>query len=225
VAEPFLRCTREKQESAERQLMMYKPFILLLGIFLGSHRPAVAQTPPPRIALAREQVAPVLSVLATSILSTATLSTATLPTVSSSIRFPLFSFRLFRDPERNSANFSHQLTGAYQGDYSLAHLSPMNEVRTGILTQSSLPLVQFWGGRLELDAFQSTLHLESGQLGLIGTGGMRNSLLSGQSYPGGPRSLHLSGLSLNIRFGREAQSGHPAQLWRRLTGIVGALLN
>ena len=220
MAEPFLRCTREKQESAERQLMMYKPFILLLGIFLGSHRPAVAQTPPPRIALARQQVAPVLSVLPTSILST-----STLPTVSSSIRFPLLSFRLFQDSGKFNVNFSHQIAGAYQGDYSLEHLSPMNEVRTGILTQSSLPLVQFWGGRLELDAFQSTLHLESGQLGLVGTGGMRNSLLSGQSYPGGPRSLHLSGLSLNIRFGREAQSEHPAQLWRRLSGIVGALLN
>ena len=194
--------------------MIYKPFILLLGIFLGSHRPAVAQTPPPRIVLAREQVASVLSILPTSML----------PTVSSSIRFPLFSFRLFQDPEKTNAHFRPQIAGAYQVDFSLEHLSPMNEVRTVILTQSSLPLVQFWGGRLELDAFQSTLHLESG-MGLIGTGGMRNSLLSGQSYPGGPRSVHLSGLSLNIRFGREARSEHPAQLWRRLTGIVGAVLN
>ena len=195
--------------------MMYKPFILLLGIFLGSHRPAVAQTPPPRIVLAREQVAPVLSILPTSML----------PTVSSSIRFPLFSFRLFQDPEKTNAHFSPQIAGPYQVDFSLEHLSPMNEVRTVILTQSSLPLVQFWGGRLELDAFQTTLHLESGQLGLIGTGGMRNSLLSGRSYPGGPRSVHLSGLSLNIRFGREARSGHPARLWRRLTRMMDAALN
>jgi hypothetical protein len=195
--------------------MMHKSLILLLGIFLGSHRPAVAQTPPPRIVLAREQVAPVLSILPTSML----------PTVSSSIRFPLFSFRLFQDLEKTNAHFSPQIEGAYQVDFSLEHLSPMNEVRSVILTQSSLPLVQFWGGRLELDAFQSTLHLESGQLGLIGTGGMRNSLLSGQSYPGGPRSVHLSGLSLNIRFGREAQSGHPAQLWRRVTRMMDAVLN
>ena len=194
---------------------MYKPFILLLGIFLGSARPAAAQTPPPRIVLAREQVAPVISIVPVSIL----------PTVSTSFSFPVFSFRLFRSPGESNAHFSPQIAGAYQGDYSLEHLSPMNEVRTGILTQASLPLVQFWSGRLELDAFQSTLHLQSGQLGLIGTGGMRNSLLSGQSYPGGPRSIHLSGLSLSIRFGHEAQSGHPAPLWRRLTGIVGAVLN
>jgi hypothetical protein len=195
--------------------MTYKPFTLLLGIFLSSHHSAVAQTPPPRIVLAQEHFAPVMSILPTSIL----------PTVSTSFHFPLFSFRLFQDPEKTNAHFSRQIAGAYEGDFSLEHLSPMNEARTLILTQSSLPLVRFWGGRLELEAFQSTLHLQNGQLALVGAGGMRDSRLSGQSYPGGPRSLHLSGLSLNIRFGREAQSGHPAQLWRRLTGIVGALLN
>jgi hypothetical protein len=192
--------------------MMYKPFILLLGIFLGSHRPVVAQTPPAESVLAQEHVAPVISILPTSIL----------PTVSTAL--PAFSFLLFTDP-KSSAHFSRQLAGAYQRDFSLDHLSPINEVRTLILTQSSLPLVQFWGGRLQLEAFQSALHMQNGQLGLVGTGGMRDSRLSGQSYPGGPRSVHLSGLSLNLRFGRDAQIGHPAQLWRRLTEMVGAVLN
>jgi hypothetical protein len=192
--------------------MMYKPFILLLGIFLGSHRPAVAQTPPARVVLAQENVAPVIAILPTSIL----------PTVSTAL--PAFSFLLFKNAKSN-AHFSGQLAGAYQRDFSLDHLSPINEVRTLILTQSSLPLVQFWGGRLELDAFESTLRMQSGQLGLVGTGGMRNSRLSGQSYPGGPPSVHLSGLSLNVRFGRDARIGHSAQLWRRLTGMVGAVLN
>ncbi len=96
----------------------------------------------------------------------------------------------------------------------------MDEVKTVILTQSSLPLVQFWGGRLQLDAFQSTLRIQNGQLGLVGGGGMRNSLLSGQTFPGGPRSVHLTGLSLSFRFGRDARNGHPAQLWRRLTHIL-----
>src|ERR1700740_431785 len=134
--------------------MMYKPFILLLGIFLGSHRPAVAQTPPPRIVLAQEHFAPVISIL---------------PTVSTSFHFPLFSLRLFQDPEKTTAHFSSQIAGADEGKFfSLEHLSPMNEARTLIRTQSSLPLVRFWGGRLELEAFQSTLHLQNGQLALVG---------------------------------------------------------
>jgi hypothetical protein len=207
VADPFLRFTREKQESVEETTMMYKPFILLFGIFLGSHCPVVAQTPPPRIVLAQEHVAPIISIL---------------PTVSTAL--PAFSFLLFNDPKSN-AHFSRQLAGVYQRDFSLDHLSPVNEVRTLTLSQSSLPLVQFWGGRLQLDAFESTLRMQTGQLGLVGTGGMRNSRLSGQIYPGGPLTVHLSGLSLNLRFGRDAQIGHSAQLWRRLTGMVGAVLN
>jgi hypothetical protein len=187
--------------------MTNKPFILLLGIFLCSHRPAVAQTPTPQIVLAQQQVAPIISIL---------------PTVSTAL--PAFSLLLFH-PEKSNPHFSRQFAGTYQGDYSLEHLSPMDEVRTVILTQSSLPLVQFWGGRLQLDAFQGTLHIQNGQLGLAGVGAMRNALLSGQTYPGGPRSVHLSGLSLSFRFGRDARTEHPAHLWRRLTHMVDAVLN
>jgi hypothetical protein len=188
--------------------MTYKPFILLLGIFLGSYRPAIAQTATPQIVLTPQQVAPTLSIL---------------PTVSTAL--PAFSILLFHNLEIANPHFSRQFAGTYQVDYSLEHLSPMNEVRTVILTQSSLPLVQFWGGRLQLDAFQSTLHIQSGQLGVAGTGPIRASLLSGQTYPGGLRSVHLSGLSLSFRFGRDAGTGHPAQLWRRLTHMVAAVLN
>ncbi|MCU1239853.1 MAG: hypothetical protein JWO71_579 [Candidatus Acidoferrum typicum] len=188
--------------------MTYKPFILLLGIFLGSHRPAVAQTPTPQIVLAQQHIVPALSVL---------------PTVSAAL--PAFSFLLFQNPEKFNPHFSRQFAGAYPRDYRLEHLSPLNEVRTVILSQSSLPLVQFWGGRLQLDAFQSTLRIQNGQLGLVGGGGMRNSLLSGQTFPGGPRSVHLAGLSLSFRFGRDARTGHPAQLWRRVTHMVDAVLN
>src|SRR5580765_4899842 len=123
--------------------MPYKQFILLLGIFLGSYR-AVAQTPAAPIALAQEQVAPSISIL---------------PTASTAL--PAFSFLLSQGLEKSNARFRFPLAGAYQCDYRLDHLSPMDEVRTLILTQSSLPLFQFWGGRLQLDAFQSTLRIQN----------------------------------------------------------------
>jgi hypothetical protein len=138
---------------------------------------------------------------------------------------PAFSFLLFRDAEKSNAHFSREFAGAYQRDYSLEHLSPMNEVRTLILTQSSLPLIQLWGGRLQLDAFQSTIRIQNEQLGLVGSGGIRGARLSGQSYPGGLRSVHLSGLSLSFRFGRDARTGHAAQLWRHVTRMMEAVLN
>ena len=48
----------------------------------------------------------------------------------------------------------------------------MDEVKTLTLTQSSLPLFQLWGERLQLDAFQSTLHSHNVQLGPSGYGGI-----------------------------------------------------
>lgn len=188
--------------------MLYKRFMLLLGMFLGSLGPIAAQTPVPRIVLAQEHVAPIIT---------------TLQKISNPL--PVASFLLFQDPAKSNAHFSFLFAGAYQRDYSLDHLSPMDEVKTLILTQSSLPLVQFWGGRLQLDAFQSTLRIQTGQLGPAGNGGLRGSRLEGQSYPDGLRSVQLSGLSLSFRFGRDARSGHPAQLRRRLTQMVDAVLD
>jgi hypothetical protein len=67
--------------------------------------------------------------------------------------------------------------------------------------QSSLPLLQLWSRRLQLDAFQNTLNIQN------------------------PRSVHLSGLSLNFHFGRDAQTGRPPQALRCLSRIVGTVLN
>jgi hypothetical protein len=186
----------------------YKRFILILGMFVGSQVPAEAQTPAPQIVLGQERVPPSMTMLPT--VSTPLLAT---------------SFLLSQDPGKSPARFSFLFAGAYERDHSLKHLSPMDEVKTLTLTQSSLPLVQFWGGRLQLNAFQSTLHSQNVQLGPFDNHGMGASRLPRQSYPGGPRSVHLSGLSMSFHFDRDARTGHPAQLWRRLTRIVDAVLN
>jgi hypothetical protein len=188
--------------------VVYRPFILLLGVFLSSHMPAAGQTPAPRSALALAHVVPVNAIL---------------PMVST--RLPAASFTLSQEAGKSSAHYSFVFAGAYEHDYTLDHLSPMDEVKTLILTQSSLPLVRLWGGRLQLDAFQSTPHLQNVQFGAFGYGGMRGSRLLGQSYPGAPRSLRLSGLTLTLHFGRDDRAAHPVQLWRRLTGVLTAVLN
>ncbi len=187
---------------------MYKRFILLLGMFLGSHLPAAGQTPVPQIVLAQDHGAQIMTMLRT-------------------VSIPLLtpSFLLSQDPGKFPAHFSLLFAGAYQRDPSLEHFSPMDEVRTLTLTQSSLPLVQLWGGRLQLNAFQSTLQMQNVQLGPLGYGGMQGFRPLRQSYPGGPLSVHLSGLSLSFHFGGDARTGRPPQVWRRLARIVGAVLN
>jgi hypothetical protein len=185
---------------------MHTRFILLLGVFLGSHVLTAAQRPTPQIVPTQGRVAPIVTMVPT-------------------VRVPL-SQRLSCCPttQRNPANFSYLFAGAYERDQGLdglRSLSPMHEVKTLILTQSLLPLAQLWGGRLRLDGFTSTLHL---QLGPSAAGGLQDFRPPRQSYPGGPRSVDLYGVSLSFHFGRDAQVGHPTQTWRCLSRIVGTAL-
>jgi hypothetical protein len=126
---------------------------------------------------------------------------------------------------KSPTHFSYLFARAYEREQrveGLKSLSPMHEVKTLFLTQSLLPLVQLWGGRLRLDGFTSTLHMQSVQFGPSAAGGLR---LPQQNYAGGPRSMDLYGVSLSFHFGRDAQVGHPIQAWRSLSRIVATVLN
>jgi hypothetical protein len=184
---------------------MHKRFIVLLGMFLGSYAPAAAQAPAPQIVIAQEHVAPIITML------------RTVSTPLSALSFPLA-----QDHGQPTARFSLLFAGAYERDHSLEPLPPLEEVKNLILKLSSLPLVQFWGGRLQLDAFQSTLHSQNVQLGHLGYGGMQGFRPPAQGYPGGPRSPRLT---LSFHFGRDARTGNPAEAWRSLSRIVGTVLN
>jgi len=186
---------------------MYKRFIALLGIFLGGHAPAAAQTHLPQIVLAQKHVAPIITVFR--------MASAPLLTT---------SYVLYPDPGKSPARFSQLFAGANEHALSMDRLSPVEEVKTLFSTQSSLPLVQLWSGRLQLDAFQNSLHIQMLQLGPLGYGGMLDFRRPRLSYPGGPRSVHFSGLSLSFHFGQGARTGGPAQAWRRLSRIVGTVL-
>jgi hypothetical protein len=186
---------------------MYKRSIVLLGMFLGSHVPAVAQAPVRRIVLAQVRVAPTMM---------------TLQGVSTPL--PAASLLLYRGPGKSPSNFSRVFAGAYERDQGMEHLSPMEEVKTLFFTQSSLLLVHFWGGRLQLDAFQSTLRIQTMQPVPLDYGSTPGFRPLRQGYPDGPRSVHLSGFSVNFYFGRDSRMEHPTQAWPRLSKTVGAIL-
>lgn len=187
---------------------MYKRFILLLGLFLDSHVPVAGQTPVPQIVLAREHSAQIMTMPRTV-----------------SIPSPTLSFLLSQAPGGFPAHFSVMFAGAYQSELSLEQFSPMDKVKTLTLTQLSLPLVQLWGGRLQLVAFQSTLHSQNVQLEPFGSGGMEGFRSTRQSYIGGPLSVHFSGFSLSFHFDPDSRTRHPTQAWRRMRGFVGTVLN
>ncbi len=173
---------------------------------MGSHVPAAAQTPAPQIVAAQEHVASVMTMLRMV-----------------SIPFPAAFLLRSQGPQKSPAHLSLLFAGAYERD--LERFPPMKEVKTLILTRSSLPLVQLWGGRLQLEAFQSTLHIQNVQLGPLEYGRRQGFRPPGQSDPRGARSVHLSGLCLSFHFGRDARAGRPPQVWRRMTRFVGSVLN
>jgi hypothetical protein len=124
---------------------MYKRFTLLLGIFLGIHALAVAQTPAPQqTVLVQERVATTMTIL---------------PAVSTPL--PAASFELPQNPGKSPAHFTRQFAGTYERDHSLERLPTMEKFKTLSFMQSSLPLTQLWSGRLHLDAFQNTLHFQN----------------------------------------------------------------
>jgi hypothetical protein len=170
--------------------MMYKRLITLLGMALCSLAPAAGQTPAPRIVLAQEHVAPTITMLRT---------------VSNPA--PPSSFLLYQDPGKPPVHFSDPGTELFPS---------VKKVKTLFYTQSSLLLVQLWSGRVELDAFQNTVHIQNVLLGPLAYGGMQGFRSSRLGYPGGPPSVHFSGLSLTFHFGQNARTRGPIEAWRRL---------
>jgi hypothetical protein len=182
---------------------MRKRLILLLGVLLGSHVLAAAQTPAPQTVPAQERVAPIMTMDRT---------------VPASWLAP--SVPLSQSPGKSAAHFSYLFLRAYERDQSLQNLSPLRDVRTLFLTQSSLPLVQLWGGRLRLDGFTGRLHMQNVQLGPSAAGGLLDFRPPRQGYPGGPRSVGLYGLNLSLHSASD-EIGRPTQIWRCLAQIVG----
>ena len=187
--------------------MIDKWLIMLHGIFMGSQA-AAGQIPAPRILPGQKPVAPVITVFSAE-------SKTLLPP----------SLLLSQDRENTFAHASLRYAETYERDDMLERLSPVIKVKTLILTQVSLPLVQLWDGKLELEAFQSTLRIQNVQFGAFGNGAMPDSRLPQQNFPGGWRSVHLSGVSLKFHFGRVGRTQRPTQAWRCVPRMLGALLN
>ena len=189
--------------------MAYKRFIVLLGIFLGSHVPAVAQTAAPQLVPAQERVAPTATMLRTVWAAS-----------------PGTFYAQSQDPGKSPAHFSRvMMAGAYESDPSLERLSPMEKVKTVYFTQASLPLMQFWGGRLQLGAFQTTFHIQNVQLGPLCYRGRQDFRRPLQGFQGGPGSIQVFGLSMSFHFGGDARVGRPTLAWQRLSRIVGRVMN
>jgi hypothetical protein len=153
---------------------MRKRLILLVAVLLIGYVPAVAQTSGTQIQLAQTRPEPTIALLR-----------APPPPLPQSFFLPA------QVPKKPLAQFTVHFNAAYKPDRSLASLSPVQVVKTPFMTESSVPLAEFWRGRLHLDGFQSSQN-------------MANILLGRGSHMGErvPRGVRLSGISLRLRLGR-----------------------
>jgi hypothetical protein len=187
-----------------RSLFFLAPNIAAAIVIAIAAQGAIMAAPMPQsgsaqIVLTQAHVAPAMTMQ----------PTASLP-FSMPLSTPLLaaSFRSYEDAAKTPAPLIQVFAGANEHGQSMAQLLPTDEFRTVFFTQSSVPLAQAWSGRMQLGAFQSTLRVQNLQL-----------------FPGGPRSIHSSGISLSFHFGRDTQTGHPVQAWRCLSRIFGSVLN
>jgi hypothetical protein len=137
---------------------------------------------------------------------------------------PAVSFLVHQNSGSSPVYISHLFTGDFEVDRSMEGLLPTQEVKTLFFTRTSVRLVQLWGGRLRLDGFMGTLNMQNVQLGPSAAGGLRDFHPPRESYPHGPRSIDLYGISVSIHLGRNAPTERPLQVRRCLSRIVGDVL-
>jgi hypothetical protein len=181
----------------------HKLSILVLGV-LCSNAPAAAQTALAQFQVPEKPVVPTMAMLRR-------------------VSTPLAgaSFLMSRDAGTSPVHLSILFVGVHERDLSPVRVGPIEDVQTLFFAQSSLPLVQLWGTRLRLDAFQSTLLIQNVQPGPFGYRPGQRSYAR-QGYLGDPSVI---GLSLSYRFGRAAGTRSMTQVWRRMTRFWGAVLN
>src|ERR1700680_3654594 len=158
---------------------MQHQLILVVGVLLSSCLPGEAQTLATQVFLAEARPEP------------ATMSVRAFPNHSP----PNVSLasRLLRTPV---AQVTVLVIPAYEPDRSQESRLLVEVVRTLFVTESRLVVIQFWRGRLRLDGFDGTLHMQNVQLGASGSGGPPPS----HDQAGLASSGGLEGISLGFCF-------------------------
>src|ERR1700676_5274239 len=154
---------------------MQHQLILVVGVLLSSCLPGEAQTLATQVFLAPARAEPT------------TMLVRALPTP-----FPPNVSLPSRLPRTPVAQFTVLVIPAYEPDRSQESRLLVEVVRTLFVTESRLVVIQFWRGRLRLDALDGTLHMQNVQFGASGSGGPPPS----HDQTGVASSVGLDGISL-----------------------------
>ena len=174
-----------------------KRLVLVLGLILGSHARAGAQSTEHRIAFVQSLPSSMLVLPPRHAVSLAS------------------SVLLIQQQGNFHDGYGFRIAGNY-GDQNPGSLSPFQETKTWFLTESRLPVAQIWGARMRVSLFKVTLKTGNIMLGPLAA----NEALHRPSHPGGPRSTDLYGIDVSVPLGRDARWEGSTVPWRTLLRIV-----
>jgi hypothetical protein len=126
-------------------------------------------------------------------------------------------------PRNNNqiSDHAYLLASAYKPQPRRESWLEMEEFRSPLLTESSFDVAHLWRG-LQLDAFESTLHSQSLQLGSpmsnIGFEALQPTRSDQATIA---NSIGRDGIRLRYTFGHDYESQKPAQILRCASLIVG----
>lgn len=175
--------------------------ILVIGLVMGTCLSGEAQTSANQIVLAQELPNPMLLVFRSS------------PSNHSSPKV----FLPIDLPPKQLGRYTRVSTATYEPELSLESRFSIVVDQNPFITESSMAVAEFWGGRLQLAGFGSTPGTQYVQFGPSGIS--HDFRPPSYDQRGVDRSADLYGISLRVDF-TKAQTGRP-KIWRCLGWIVG----
>jgi hypothetical protein len=182
-------------KAIQAMFVSLKQLVLLLGLTLGSHTGAGAQSTDHRVAFVQSP----LSLMIASPPRQA-------PPLGSSVL-------LIQQPGNFHAAYGFRDSYEHQ-NFSI--LFPFQETKTLFVTESRLLVAQLWGARLQVNLFAVTLHTGNVMLGPLVT----NEAFHRPRQFGAPSSSGLYGIGVSIPLGRNARREGSTGLWHSLQRIV-----
>lgn len=123
---------------------------------------------------------------------------------------------------RNSEPTSRTLAfhfASYRSTPTLEELLAVKTNDTVFVSQSRVPLMHLWGGRLQIAGFTSTVKMENVLLGPASQGALQSLRLTQQARFSAARSIDLYGVSVGFRFTPPAEKAGRAAIWSLLASI------
>ena len=174
-----------------------KRLVLVVGLILGSHARAGAQSTEHRVAFVQSPPSQMI--------------------VSSPRQAPPFGSSVLLIQQQWDFHRGYDFRVA--ANYELQNpdsLFPFQQIKTSFVTESRLLVAQLWGARLQVNLFAVTLQTGNVMLGPLVT----NEAFHRPRQFGAPSSFGLYGVGVSIPLGRDAQREGTAGLWHSLQRIV-----